>query len=291
MQVIKHDLEVESNTTLHIAEFIPNHSNKIVLFVHGAVENGKIFYSSTGRGLAPYLSKNNIHGYVVDLRGKGLSRPRLARGVNFNQDDVIEDLSKVIDWIASRHPNKKLNIISHSWGGVFVQSTLLKHVCHLNRVESHILLGVKRSIQHFSLKKILYINLIFDLMGKLHSSLKGYLPARPYGSDAEAISLHRDMLHWIYSKRWLDTKNGIDYYKLARVHELPKSFYLIGEDDHTFGRESDVYNFMRECNHKGAIYHLGETVGFKVNYGHIDMLTHKQATSEVYPLILKLLHQ
>jgi alpha-beta hydrolase superfamily lysophospholipase len=48
------------------------------LLVHGAIENGSIFYSKNGKGLGPYLAESGFDVFVADLRGHGLSTPTIA---------------------------------------------------------------------------------------------------------------------------------------------------------------------------------------------------------------------
>jgi len=60
---------------LFIKRFYANANGAPVLMIHGSVENGKIFYSSSGKGFAPYLAKKGYDVFVVDLRGRGQSKP------------------------------------------------------------------------------------------------------------------------------------------------------------------------------------------------------------------------
>ncbi len=61
--------------------------------LHGAVENGKIFYSDSGRGLAPFLARRGFDVYVGDLRGRGESRPHISRSSRYGQTEAIMVIS------------------------------------------------------------------------------------------------------------------------------------------------------------------------------------------------------
>ena len=66
------DLEADR---MHIRRFgDPNHVP--VLLLHGSVEDGRVFYSRKGKGLAPYLAINGFEVFVPDFRGHGYSTPR-----------------------------------------------------------------------------------------------------------------------------------------------------------------------------------------------------------------------
>ena len=63
--------------TLHLRRIADNSkaAGPAVLFMHGAVENGKIFYTHSNKGLAPFLAEQGYVCYVADLRGRGDSKP------------------------------------------------------------------------------------------------------------------------------------------------------------------------------------------------------------------------
>lgn len=48
-----------------------------VLMLHGAISNGKVFYSDKAHGLGPFLAKSGMNVFIGDLRGRGLSQPSL----------------------------------------------------------------------------------------------------------------------------------------------------------------------------------------------------------------------
>lgn len=62
-----------------------------ILMLHGAMSNGRVFYSSRGRGLAPFLAQAGFTVYVMDSAGRGLSTPKLARGFELGQGEVIRE--------------------------------------------------------------------------------------------------------------------------------------------------------------------------------------------------------
>ena len=50
-----------------------------VLMIHGIVEDGRIFYHNSGKGLGSFLAKHGYDVYVADLRGIGKSTPKIHR--------------------------------------------------------------------------------------------------------------------------------------------------------------------------------------------------------------------
>ena len=61
-----------------------------VLMIHGSVSNGRIFYSSSHKGLAPYLAACGCDVYVADLRGRGQSTPAVHAHSAHSQTQSIE---------------------------------------------------------------------------------------------------------------------------------------------------------------------------------------------------------
>ena len=63
----------------HIKPRVAVHGEPI-LMVHGAIENGRIFYTESGKGLACFLARHGYQVYVADLRGGGSAlRPSPSR--------------------------------------------------------------------------------------------------------------------------------------------------------------------------------------------------------------------
>lgn len=52
---------------MHISQ--PGQRGIPVLMIHGMVEDGRIFYHPSGKGLGCYLARQGYEVYVADLRG------------------------------------------------------------------------------------------------------------------------------------------------------------------------------------------------------------------------------
>mgnify|MGYP000054680651 FL=1 len=88
----------------HIQPGVAIHADPI-LMVHGAIENGRIFYTESGKGLACFLARHGYQVYVADLRGRGQSTPAIAERAGHGQHELItEDLPALQHWVAARHP-------------------------------------------------------------------------------------------------------------------------------------------------------------------------------------------
>ncbi|MGZ3709459.1 MAG: alpha/beta fold hydrolase, partial [Bdellovibrionota bacterium] len=86
------------------------------LLVHGSIENGRIFYTTTGKGLAPFLAERGFDTYVPDLRGRGLSEPRMSRTMTYGMWEAIcEDVPALVRAIRERRGRPASVWIAHSW--------------------------------------------------------------------------------------------------------------------------------------------------------------------------------
>ncbi|MDP5192053.1 alpha/beta hydrolase, partial [Rheinheimera baltica] len=66
---------------LHVRRLLPfQPANAPALMLHGAIENGRIFYSASGKGLGSYLADNGFMVYCPDFAGRGLSKPHVSEG-------------------------------------------------------------------------------------------------------------------------------------------------------------------------------------------------------------------
>jgi pimeloyl-ACP methyl ester carboxylesterase len=62
------------------------------VLLHGAIENGRIFYSRSGRGLAPFLAREGFDAFVADLRGRGDSQPPIGpRSSHGQTESIVEE--------------------------------------------------------------------------------------------------------------------------------------------------------------------------------------------------------
>jgi len=58
--MLVNDVSIKGNDyNLNLTHFEPDNkkSKCPIVMIHGAIENGKIFYSESGKGLAPFLCK------------------------------------------------------------------------------------------------------------------------------------------------------------------------------------------------------------------------------------------
>lgn len=262
--------------------------------LHGSIENGRVFYSSSGKGLAPYLASRGFDVYVADLRGRGESRPPIGRGSRYGQTEAItEDIPALSDAIVARRGPRPQHWIAHSWGGVLMSSHLVRFPRRIPLVRSLVYFGAKRRVLVHNLARLWYIDLNWRLAGALIVKVAGYLPARRlgFGSDNETARSHGQSRAWVRDGPWVDPSDGFDYGAAARRVTLPPIWYLAAVGDRCLGHPHDVRTFAAESGlHEHRVTVLSKAEGNLHDYGHISMLVHPDAASDHFPRVVEWLH-
>ncbi|RZA12624.1 MAG: alpha/beta fold hydrolase [Proteobacteria bacterium] len=291
----RHRLDGEE---LHMRHFKPHVEAKaVVLMLHGAIENGRIFHDSKGqKGLAPFLARAGYEVLVADLRGRGKSRPHVSRSSLYGQTEaILEDLTIMGKALTDLARGRPQHWIAHSWGGVLMSAHLLRFPERILSIESMTFFGSKRSISVQNREKFIAVDLVWNRAAKLATAIYGYLPARQLkmGSDDESRSSHAQSVVWVKEKTlWIDPKDGFDYGIAAEAIKLPRTLHLAGIKDAYLGHPVDVRRFAKECGQdESKVRVLSKKSGNLSDYGHIDMLTDPRASQDHFPLVLSWLSQ
>lgn len=294
LRLIEHEIEVASDEVIVVTQICTSKSERPVVFIHGAVENGRIFYTDSGKGLAPFLARQGFNCYVVDLRGRGKSYPSIDGSATVSQTDIIKyDLPKISAWLRFRHPKQKQSWISHSWGGVLINSFLLRHDSYCRQVESIVHFGAKRQVKAKTWERYWKISLVWNRLCFLITAIYGYLPGKKFGlgSDSESRLTHTQSVAWVKSKTWTDI-DGFDYARKASIHALPRTLYVMAKGDRALGHPDDCQRFAAESGiHQHHFVCLEKKSQSHEQYGHVDMLTHPKAERDVYPLARAFLYR
>ena len=277
----------EYNCAVHHFKVV--NPERVVIMIHGAVENGRIFYSKTGKGLAPFLCRNNSDVFVIDLPGRGDSKPHASEKLKHSQSQfVIRDFRKIIDTIQEKAvKGLPWHGVAHSWGGVIFAAGLMRYP--EAKFNSLVFFGVKRRITIKTIRKYFYVDIFWKRIGTLLTKIYGYFPAKKWklGSDDEPTDFALQTMDWVEQKNWIDHDDGFDYLQAAKKSGLPPILSLTGQADHTLGHPQDVTLLINELQVKeGEVIILGKDFGYHENYNHIDILTHQNAEKDGYQLAI-----
>lgn len=279
-------VQVNDTDKLHLKRFYSDPGGQPVFMVHGSIENGKIFYSASGKGLAPFLAKEGFDVFVADLRGRGKSTPLIGRGSGHGLTEILkEDIPAFIEKIKEIKGNVPQHWIAHSWGGVLFLSYLARNLEKVN-LASMVFYATKRRISIRSFKRFYLIDFFWNFISSIYVRVFGYLPATgiKMGSDNETIKSHKQTNDWVYSKDWIDWEDGFDYSAALKKLNLPPILSITGEGDNVLGHPVDVQLLLDEIGEQDYVLRIiGKSTGYKNNYDHINLLTHPDCTEDHFP--------
>ena len=280
--------------TLHIRRIWQQDQGVPVLMLHGAMGDGRIFYSSSGKGLAPWLARQGYDVFIPDFRGRGKSTPAIHRESDFGLKEMQEeDMPAVAAFIEKIKGPVRQHWMAHSWGGVTVFSYLAKQL-ESTRIHSIVLFACKRRISVQNLKKFWMINFGWGFIGRLSVARHGYLDAKKlkFGSDNESRRSNWEMYTWARKKQWIDWYDGFDYSAALHALNLPPILSLTGKGDHYLGHRKDAQLLLEETGSDNYEFKvLSQANGNLRDYGHVDILTAPEAEADHFPGVLDWLKQ
>ena len=290
-------ISLPSSDQVHLTRFFLDKNNlgTPVFMLHSTLQDGSTFYSDDGHGLACYLARKGYDVFVADLRGKGKSWPSVNSSSAFgNHQAINEDIPALLEKIISKRGRIPQIWIGHGWGSVLMASFYARYgdgVCPVAKM-AHF--AARRQIQTTNSSKKFLIDFIWRKLGKWLIVLNGYMPARllRMGVTNESKANYRDYLQWSSSDDWRDAEDGFSYGEAILKQQLPPSFYFAASSDKAYGDPVDVREFMKELGpHDGRLMVLSRHGGNLRNYSHMDMVRHKDADKDHFPLLLDWLQQ
>lgn len=279
---------------LHLRHIWHQPNGVPVLMLHGTIENGKIFYTESGKGLACYLAEQGFDVYVADFRGKGKSTPPIHEDSDHGQfDSITRDIPLFIEEVSKR-THQKMHVICHSWGGVLFASTLSRFPEKIANIASNICFGTKRSVLTSGIEKTLKVDILWNKIAPKLAKRKGFIDAKKlkFGADSETALFLQDSIDWVKPSQWLDRQDGFNYQDAAKTLNWPPTWHITGISDKVLGNVKDVQAFIDEShNHKAKLSLLSKQSGNALNYDHINILTHPNSINDHFPDIVSWLKQ
>jgi pimeloyl-ACP methyl ester carboxylesterase len=280
---------------LHVRQLTPLQQHRApVLMLHGVLENGRIFYHQSGKGLGCFLADQGFRVYCPDFAGRGLSQPLVADGLFHSQQQLIcQDIPALIEHLYQLH-QQKIHLVCHSWGGVLLAASLARFPRLTTLVQSCSYFGTKRRISQVSFSKRIKIDWVWNRLAPWLCRRYGFLPAKQWrlGADNEPAQFLLDTVQWIQQLSFVDPTDQFDYAAAARHCAWPNSWFFAAVNDKVLGHPADVQLFMAETQQQDARFTmLGRAYGDTIDFDHISMLTHPAAKTGHFQRLSEWLQQ
>lgn len=274
---------------LHLKRIYENDQGPPVFLLHGSMENGKIFYSKSLKGYAPFLAKRGYDVFIVDMQGRGESTPTMSKKSLYGQVDVIKtDIPLSLAKIKEIKGDVPVYAAAHSWGGVLLLAYMARFE---HQIKNAVLFGVKRYISVRGWEYFKRLRIGWYLLGSILNPIYGFFPAVKLGagSDNEPTNHYKQINEWLkLGAPWKDNVDGYNYGEALAKKALPPLLFLAGKNDSLLGHPKDVQSLMAEVKHaKKDYWFLAKESGNLHDYGHVDMLSHKDAPKDHFPEIAK----
>ncbi|WP_286269263.1 alpha/beta fold hydrolase [Thalassotalea hakodatensis] len=278
---------------LHVRHIYQQEGGTPILMLHGTIENGKIFYTQSGKGLACYLAKQGFDVYVPDLRGKGLSIPTLHETTEHGQHEmIVADIPSLVKFVAEK-TGKPMHVICHSWGGVVFCSSFARFPDLHSHVLKLVCFGTKRSVYRKTFNKFWKVDVLFNRIAPFLAKRKGFIDAvkLKFGADNETSRFLKECTYWVKINPWHDPVDQFEYGNAANSIEWPDTWHLTGVNDDLLGHIDDVKAFVEETNPAAKVSLLSKQAGNLKDYDHIDILTDANAVQDHFPELVSWLNK
>ena len=281
-------VSVGAGEELHVKRFYSNPEGQPVFLLHGSMESGRIFFSLSQKGFAPFLAREGFDVFIPDMRGRGESKPSVRKGSDYgNPETILDDMPILLEKIKKIKGDIPMHWVAHSWGGV-------QMLCYLARfpqtqVDSMVFFSSLRLKRVKNFQRYFNINFGYNFLLRPFVKMKGYFPAKNWkmGSENESFLQFHQTREWILYNPWKSHRDGFDYSEMIPKTDLPPTLYLAGAGDKFMGHYSDIKYMMKEAGQETSDYWLlGKKEGFLHDYGHNDSLFHKDAVKDHFPKIL-----
>jgi len=276
-----------SGEQLHLKRFCGNENGPVAFLLHGSIENGRIFYSRSGKGLAPFLAKNGFDVFVPDLRGRGESSPSISKHSNFGLTESIkEEIPAFFSEIKKLRGDVPQHWMAHSWGGILMLCFIARYP-NVQKVSSMVFFGTKRRIKIKGWKKFWLVDFSYNLLFRFVIMLHGFVNVKWFraGSDNETEKARQQTYDWVTKDEWKD-EDEFDYHAELKKAALPPILFVAGNSDEVLGHHSDVKLLMEEIEQTNNEFYLaGKPNGNLHDYDHITLLTHHDAPKDHFDYV------
>lgn len=265
--------------------------------------------------LARFLARRGFDAWVVELRGRGMSYPRLdaPHPWRWTFDDLVhEDVPSAIRFVQETVGHRRLCWVGHSMGGMLQYAhlgtarddvrpaalvTLAAPVAFPPTASAlaHRIGGALLALPLSDrVPQRVVLGVLWHLVGRTRALEIGMNPAnidravvgralRRAISDPSRLKLQQ-LAQWSANGSFASRDGSIDYRAQLRRVEVPILF-VAGGMDRLAPPEcvAPAYDLVASTTKDLVI--LDRRHGFSIDYGHVDIVLGRRAPDEVFPLV------
>jgi pimeloyl-ACP methyl ester carboxylesterase len=291
--------------------------------VHGLASNRHNFdFPQAERSLAKYLWEEGWDVWIVELRGAGEStKPKFWQWISkrWSFDHyVLQDLPAAIAFILKTTRRSKLHWIGHSMGGVLVYPFMKmqsdRMIKSITTAASPLSTGHKPGyfkytapldpllrlfplMPYRTLAELIRLNahwlykirrpLLFE---KDNMDLETLRIGTKIAIDDVSADVLVQMHKWLRNQNFLSSDGTINYALDLKKLKVP-ILLITGSRDPFTPHHTVKRAFQTIGSKKKEWMVFGKKFGHITNYGHLDLIIGRNASKEVYPIILNWLKQ
>lgn len=274
-ELIKLNFEADKHIALWKITNNNSSKEKNILLTHGTFSNRKVL-----NGITEYLVDKGFTCWVFEWRNHGNS---LTTKENFDFETIgKQDFKIIFDYLLSYQNIKKLDCITHSGGGICLTIFLIINPEYQTKIKSITLFGCQVFEAANSTKNYLKI-----LTAKYVSKILGYIPANKTGSEEnESYIIMKQCFNWNLKKNFLG-KSGIDYHAKMKEIKIP-ILSISGKGDTFIAPPKGCKEFLDAFKNSNNKYLCcSKENGFLEDYNHSRVLHSKNASKEIYSVVLR----
>ncbi len=274
-------LELENGGHLALWKITASSSqhDKNILLTHGTFSNRKVLNAIT-----QYLIGHHFTCWIFEWRNHG-SSSRQEEELDFETIGK-QDFQLVFAYLFTECQIRKIDCITHSGGGICLTIALIHYPQFQSKISSISLFGCQAfgaANSKFNYAKIYCSNWLSKWYGSIPATKIG-------GEENERYYMMKQWFEWNLSGEFKG-KNGINYKEKMKMVKVP-ILSIYGGGDRFIAPPSGCQQYLSAFENplNKALYCSKEN-GFLEDYNHSRILHSKNASREIYPIVLEWIQQ
>lgn len=249
---------------------------ELVLLSHGAFSNKKVCM-----GLARFIARAGFECSILEWRNHGASADS-KQYFDFETIGCNEFLA-AFEFLCAKHPAKKINVVTHSGGGLALCVFLIRHPEYAQRVGRTVLVSCQSCYAATSWWRNLGFRLA-DLASRICGTMSG--KALGLGPHPESYRTMKPWFSWNIRGKFVSSVDGLDFTECLRTITSPiMSVSALG--DRLIAPPLACRLFLSNFGgDKNEFLECSVANGFTENYDHGRIMLSTNASKEVWPLVL-----